>query len=94
MRRRKILSPMELERLIDALRGLREKVGWKSGKDSVHLNKRRRMGHLAQNATLTEYAMIISELVHNGENAVYLYEVGEEHLGKVEEVLRWKDTES
>jgi hypothetical protein len=137
MKRKKILSPAELERLIDALKRLREKVRWKPGKDIAHLNKRLRMGHLAPHATLEEYIGIISELVHNGQNIVYLYEVGENHdyavsgfihdriwlvifgsqglmetafppvdmedyaerrgfvlLGQIEEVMRWKESES
>jgi len=79
MKRKKILSSAELERLIDALKGLREKVKWKPGKDIAHLNKRRRMGHLAQDATLAEYVNIVAELVHNGQSVVYLYEVREKH---------------
>jgi len=79
MKRKKILSSTELERLIDALKGLREKVQWKPGKDIAHLNKRRRMGHLAQDATLAEYVNIVAELVHNGQSVVYLYEVREKH---------------
>lgn len=75
MERKKILSSAELERLIDAVKGLREKVQWKPGKDIVHLNKRRRMGHLDLNATLTEYVDIIFDLVRNGKNVIYLYEV-------------------
>jgi hypothetical protein len=137
MNGKRILSSANMEELFDALKRLREEVQWKAGKDIEHLNKRRRMGHLAQKATLAEYVKIISELVHNGQNVVYLYAVREEHyyavsgviqdrvwlvifgskglmetafppidpedylerrgfvlLGRIEEVLRWKESES
>jgi len=79
MKREKILLPAELEKLLDALKALRGKVKWKPGKDISHLEKRRRMGHLAPHVTLTEYEKIILKLVNNGENVVYLYEIREEH---------------
>ena len=87
MKRKKILSSAELERLIDALKGLREKVKWKPGKDIAHLNKRRRMGHLAQDATLAEYVKIVAEVVHNGKNVLYLYEVRAKHYYAVSGVI-------
>ena len=87
MKRKKILLSAELERLIDALKGLREKVQWKPGKDIAHLNKRRRMGHLAQDATLAEYVKIVAELVHNGQNVLYLYEVREKHYYAVSGII-------
>ena len=71
--------PAELEKLLDALKGLRKEVQWKPGKDISHLEKRRRMGHLAPHVTLTEYEKIISKLVNNGQNVVYLYEIRGEH---------------
>lgn len=54
----------------------------------MHLDKRRRMGHLALDATLMEYAGIISELLHNGENVVYLYKFREEHYYAVRGAIR------
>ena len=79
MKRENILLPAELETLLDALKGVRGKVQWKPGKDLSHLEKRRRMGQLAPHVTLAEYEKIISKLVNNGKNVVYLYEIGGEH---------------
>jgi len=73
MKTYEILSPTDLERLVDALKGLREKVQWKHGKDTSHLDKRRRMRHLEPDAGLEEYEGIISEVANNGQNVVYLY---------------------
>jgi hypothetical protein len=137
MKTYEILLPTELERLVDALKGLREKVQWKPGKDILHLEKRRRMGHLASHATLAEYEGIVSEVANNGQNVVYLYKIkevyyyairGEAHgrlwlvifgpkglmetafppvdmddyldrrgfvlLGRIDEVLQWKESNS
>lgn len=75
----KILSSEELASLIHGIYRVREKIHWKTGKDLVHLNKRRRMGHLPPSASMVEYEQLIGELVKNGQNAVYFYQVGGDH---------------
>ena len=68
------MTPEELGKLLDALHGVHRKVQWKPGKDIVHLHKRQEMKHLPQSASLLNYEKIISDLVKNGQNIVYLYE--------------------
>ena len=86
MRRREILTSAELERLLDALDKVRERVQWRTGKDVVHLDKRRRMGHLAPDASLADYDQIICEVLRDGQNIVYLYEVRGDHYYAVRAV--------
>jgi len=65
--------------LLQAIVKIREKVLWKVGKDVVHLDKRRQMGHLPPSASMVEYDKIIRELVINEQNALYLYEIRGDH---------------
>jgi hypothetical protein len=85
--RKIVLSSAEIKRLIDAVNSLRKGVQWKPGKDIVHLNKRRRMGHLDLNATLEDYAKIVFDLVRDGQNVIYLYEVVKRHYYAVTGVV-------
>ena len=71
--------PEELGTLLDALHGIRRNVQWKPEKGVVHLNKRQKMKHLPQSASLLDYEKIISDLVKNGQNIVYLYEFTRTH---------------
>lgn len=59
-----------------ALSALREKIRWKPGKGEKHLEKRKAMGHLSQSFALEDYNDLISKLIMNEANMVYLYEFG------------------
>lgn len=79
MKKQDILSSDEREQLVHALEEIREQIRWKVDKDVVHLKKRRQMGHLLQSTSMVEYERIILEIVNNGQNVLYLYEVRGDH---------------
>lgn len=60
--------------LVDALKSMRQNISWKPGKDIVHLEKRKRMEHIPHSASLRDYEKLISEVVDDGNNILYLYE--------------------
>jgi hypothetical protein len=69
-----ILTPEERHRLLDALKGIREKIQWKPGKEITHLRKRQKMVHIDPSSTLSDYNGIISDLVKQERNLLYIYE--------------------
>jgi hypothetical protein len=73
-RKYEILPLEERAKLLDALHGIRKAVQWKPGKDIFHLKKRQKMKHLTLSASLLDYHEVISALVGNERNIIYLYE--------------------
>ena len=73
-KRYEILTSDEKIKLLDALYIIRNSVQWKPGKDVSHLEKRKRMRHLTLTASLQDYHDLISALVKNDQNVIYLYE--------------------
>lgn len=71
-----VLTFTERLRLVTALRSIQVKVRWKPGKEVAHLSKRQTMGHLPGSASLADYEATILGLVREPQNAVYLYEFG------------------
>ncbi len=70
-----------------AILTLRSRVRWKPDKDSQHLEKRIRVGHLQAAMTLDEYNRIISEILHQPESMVYHYLFdGDDYFGVVGKV--------
>jgi dTDP-glucose pyrophosphorylase len=73
-----------------ALSILRKKVRWKPGKDIQHLEKRKAIGHLPERSSLEDYNTLITKLIKDDTNIVYLYEFGTERYytvrGKVQGV--------
>jgi hypothetical protein len=61
-----------------ALRILGQRVLWKPGKATVHLEKRKAMNHLPADSLLEEYNGLIQTLVQEGKHQVYLYRFGSE----------------
>lgn len=74
-----ILSLDEKMEMLKALQVIQKRISWKSGKDHVHLKKRQRMGHLSASASMSDYDQVISDIVRDGNNVVYLYEFGDAH---------------
>ena len=74
-----VLADEERVSLVHALREIRTKVSWKPGKDIIHLAKRQRMKHLSVSASLSNYEQMIYDIVRNGQNIVYLYDVSGMH---------------
>lgn len=72
---KEMLSTVEQAALVEALTALRGKVRWKPGKDIVHHQKRQDMEHLPASCSLAGYEKRILDIVRNGQNIVYLYEV-------------------
>lgn len=75
----RILSEDDVRRLQEALTKLRKEVQWKKNKAIVHLEKRLSMGHIPARASLSYYEKIISEIVGQDDNALYVYEFGPNH---------------
>ena len=57
----------------EAVRLVQRRIRWKPGSAGRHLQKRKRRGHLALDATLAEYEQIIFSAVRNQAAIVYLY---------------------
>ena len=74
-----ILSGNDLNTLKEAFTSVRNSIQWKPYKATAHLEKRRNMGHIASAASLGDYEEIISSLVHQDDNALYLYEFQGKH---------------
>ena len=71
-----MLSDNESKDLMESLESLRSEVRWKEGKDVSHLNKRIRLKHLPASASLSDYEILILDLVRNAENVLYSYQYG------------------
>ena len=74
IRKHEILTIEERAKLLDALHCIRKTVQWKPGKDILHLKKRQKMNHLSLSASLLDYNKVISALIGNEQNIIYLYE--------------------
>ncbi|MGH7802021.1 MAG: hypothetical protein ACREOW_15570 [Thermodesulfobacteriota bacterium] len=74
------------------INAISKEVRWKLRKDEEHLKKRKARGHLLEDTTLKDYNALISGLVSNNENNVYLYKFGLSRYyvisGKIEN-LEW-----
>ena len=69
-----LLSHGEKLRIVEALETIRKQVSWKPSKNVEHLNKRKRMRHLATSASMQDYDRIILDIVKDIRNVIYLYE--------------------
>jgi hypothetical protein len=67
----------EQDRIVDAIRRLREGIRWKSGKDTQHLAKRIELGHLLVGTTLAEYEAIVIRVISTPTAEVFVYRWGE-----------------
>jgi len=56
-----------------AIESLKDSVRWRRGKDTVHLRKRKLLGHLPVEATLDVYNGLIRELMDQPQSKVYAY---------------------
>lgn len=63
----------------EALRQVRARQQWKPGRDTAHLRKRQRKGHLPAEASMETYNRLIQDLVHTPGSLIYRYPVGEHH---------------
>jgi hypothetical protein len=62
--------------VVAAIRRLRERVRWRSGKDVVHLSKRIALGHLTVGATVSDYEALILHAVNTPTADVFVYRWG------------------
>lgn len=65
------------DRIIGAIRRLREHVRWRPGRDSQHLAKRIALGHLPVGTTVAEYDALILRVVNTPTAEVFTYCWGE-----------------
>ena len=59
--------------IAEAVRLLRKEIRWKPNSAARHLYKRKRHGHLTQEATLDEYERLIRTVVADTSAQVYLF---------------------
>ena len=90
-KKHEILTPEERANLIKALHGIRKTVQWKPGKAVSHLKKRQKMKHLKLSASLLDYHKVISAIVGNERNIVYLYEFRSTQYYAVRGFIREKE---
>ena len=90
-RKHEILPAEERAKLLDALHGIRKAVQWKPGKDIFHLKKRQKMKHMTLSASLLDYHEVISALVGNERNIIYLYEFRGTHYYAVRGFMHGKE---
>lgn len=74
-----------------AIKAVRKDIQWKTGKDIQHLEKRKALGHLPQEASVSDYNGIIGYLVRRDEHRIYLYTFGSNRYFAVRGV--WQDVE-
>lgn len=60
----------------EAIRRVKAEVRWKPGKDVLHLQKRKAMGHLSANASLIEYNALILSVIQDSQGHVFAYRLG------------------
>jgi hypothetical protein len=68
-----VINPQELQKIIQAISLIQKNIQWKPQKAEPHLQKRIRLGHLPENATLETYEIIIATIVANPDSQVYIY---------------------
>lgn len=90
-RKQDILTPRERGKLIDAVHDIRKNIQWKPGKDLFHLKKRQKMKHLTSSDSLVDYHELISALVGNDQNIIYLYEFRGAHYYAVRGFVQMKE---
>lgn len=66
----------EQRRVVEAIRRLRERVRWRTGRDVLHLSKRIELEHLPVGATLAEYEALIIRVVNIPTAEVFVYRRG------------------
>lgn len=66
----------EQRRVVEAIRRLRERVRWRTGRDVLHLSKRIELEHLPVGATLAEYEALIIRVVNIPTAEVFVYRWG------------------
>ncbi len=57
-----------------AIQAVRSQVRWKPHKDIRHLEKRKALGHLPATGTQDDYNNLITAIVNDEQNLVYVYE--------------------
>jgi hypothetical protein len=67
----------EQSHIADALCRLRERVRWRPGKRTQHLDKRIELGHLPIGTALAEYEAIIIRVINTSTAEVFVYRWGE-----------------
>lgn len=71
------MNDLRRRALLAAIKQVRSEIKWKPGKAAPHLSKRIRLGHLPDNASLTEYEAIIAVVVNDPQAQLYLFIYGE-----------------
>jgi hypothetical protein len=66
-------SPDELIQIRNAIRQVKSKIEWKTGKDLAHLRTRINYGHLPASATISTYEAIIETVVADPSSDVYVF---------------------
>ena len=59
--------------IAEAVQLLQTQIRWKPNSAERHLKKRKRQGHLPQEATLEDYENIILAVLHDNSSQIYLF---------------------
>jgi hypothetical protein len=65
------------DRIVGAIRQLREQVRWRRGREVQHLAKRMALGHLQIGTTVAEYDTLIMRIINTPTAEVFAYRWGE-----------------
>lgn len=63
----------ELSQIRNAIRQVKSKIQWKTGKDLTHLRTRINYGHLPASATISTYEAIIMSVIAAPSSHVYVF---------------------
>ncbi len=67
------LPQAQQDKVVAAIRQAQKTIEWKPGKGKVHLETRKRYGHLAQDTSQADYHAIISTIISSEQAQLYIY---------------------
>ncbi|PAV27667.1 hypothetical protein CIL05_20900 [Virgibacillus profundi] len=63
-----------IKKALKVIDGLKKgEINWKAGKGEGHLIKRKELGHIPNDFTLKDYNNLITSIINDGGNELYLY---------------------
>lgn len=69
----KQLTPSRQAEIVAAINHMRERIRWKPDRAVIHLQKRKRRGHLPETAVLADYEHINSQVLQDSSAQLYSY---------------------
>ncbi|MEM7539796.1 MAG: hypothetical protein AAF639_47010 [Chloroflexota bacterium] len=75
----KNIDPIQLQKIAEAIQQVQHEIRWKSDSAIRHLNTRKKRGHLATDAALSDYHQLIKKIVTTLDADVYLFQYSEDY---------------